>query len=705
VGASAGGLDAFRQLLAHVPSDSGLALVLVQHLEATRASLLGDALSRATRMEVAQAALGMRLAPNHVYVIPPGVQMAIEGGALRLSPLEEREHRPHLPIDFFLRSLAAERGPQAVGVILSGSASDGTAGLAAIRARGGITLAQDPRTARFAEMPRSALDAGVVDLCLPLPALGAELARLARHPYLVRSTATTLNPTPGLTQVLALVQAATGVDFGEHRPATVRRRLARRMAVRKVKNVTAYLQVLRREPAEAQALYDDLLVRVPSFFQDEESFDALGTVALPDILRHKPPGAPVRAWVLGCATGEEVYSLAISLLEHLDGCTSPHPVVIFGSDLREKALETARAGLYSEAAVYGLGEERLKRFFVRAERGWRVSAAVRELCVFVRHDVARDPPFSKLDLLLCRNLLVDFGHSLRRRVLAAAHYALGQPGYLLLGHAESASSVPRWFAAAGDGGRLLRRRSGPSALRLPPRATAFPFTRPPARTDDALARTAEGLVLARHGPPGVVVNDRLEEELASVKAQVSALLEEHGHGTDALASANDELVSANEELQGLNEELETAQEELQATNEELTTANDALRGRNQELQLASADVLNLLDAVEIPILMLDRERRIRCFTRRAAASMGLTPGDVGRRVTDVALPVQAPDLEAWIARSMDEAMLVEAEVQDHSGRWHRLQVRPHRGPADLVDGAILSLVDVQELKHEIATTE
>jgi two-component system CheB/CheR fusion protein len=825
VGASAGGLDAFRQLLAHLPADSGLALVLVQHLEATRASLLSDAIAQVTPMKVAQAEQGVRIEPNRVYVIPPGVQMAIEQGTLKLSRLDEAEHRPHLPIDFFLRSLAAERGRQAIGVILSGTASDGTAGLAAIRAQGGITFAQDPRSARFPGMPQSAVDAGVVDFSLPLPALAVELARLARHPYLARSEPTALAPAgAAVAQIVALVRATTGVDFGEHKPATFRRRLARRMAVRQAKDVASYLEVLSREPAEVQALYDDLLIKVTSFFREEGSFDELRRVAFPAILKHKAPGAPIRAWVVGCATGEEVYSLAISLIEHLDGCVPAHPVLIFGSDLSEKALEVARSGLYPDAAVRGLGEERLSRHFVRTERGWRVSPAVRELCVFVRHDVARDPPFSKLDLVSCRNVLIYFGQALQRRVLATAHYSLNQPGYLLLGRSESASSVPKWFTPASKDGRLFLRRPGPSAFRLAPRAAALPFARPlsldgpAARADGALARSADGAVLAHYGPPGVVVNDRLEvlqfrgrtgpyleppagepqsqllrmaraglaaplrlalalarrtsapvkrkgvaidgagggrtcdlvvlpvkaaesdeqafvvlfeehpsaapvprgrasrrfdavtrraleEELASMKEQVAALLDEHGHGTDALASANDELVSGNEELQSLNEELETAKEELQATNEELSTVNDELHGRNQELLLANADVLSLLDAVEIPILMLDGERRIRRFTRRAAEFMGLTSAEVGRRITDVALPIHVPDLEQWLARAMGQAILVEAEVQDRSDSWYRLQIRPRRAPGGRIDGAILSLVDIQDLKREVATAE
>ena len=428
VGASAGGLEAFRQLLAHLPPDSGLALVLVQHLEATRASLLSDALAQATTMKVAPAEQGMRIEPNRVYVIPPGVQMAIEQGALKLSPLEGDERRPHLPIDFFLRSLAAEQGKHAIGVILSGTASDGTAGLSAIREQGGITFAQDPRSARFAEMPQSAVDAGVVDFCLPLPALGAELARLARHPYLLGTEP--VFPAPAgaaIGQILALVQAATGVDFGEYKLATIQRRLARRMAVRKVTGIASYLEVLRRDSAEVQSLYDDLLIKVTSFFRDEGSFEELRQVALPEILRHKPLGAPVRAWVVGCATGEEVYSLAISLLEYLGDRLPAHPILVFGTDLSEKAIETARAGLYPDAAVHGVGEERLKRFFTRTDR--RLAGRPRRACSLRLRPARRGARTALLQAWTScaagtSHLL---RHSLQRRVLAVAHYASTSP--------------------------------------------------------------------------------------------------------------------------------------------------------------------------------------------------------------------------------------------------------------------------------------
>jgi two-component system CheB/CheR fusion protein len=826
VGASAGGLEGFRQLLAHVPAGSGLALVLVQHLESARESLLSEALAGVTRMKVSEAKDGVRVEPDRVYVIPPGTQMTIEQGVLRVSPIQGDERRPHLPIDFFLRSLAIERGRQAIGVVLTGNASDGTAGLTAIREHGGITFAQDPRTARFGAMPQSAVSAGVVDFCMPLPALGAELVRLASHPYLARSEP--VPPTPSgdaaLAEIIALMRRTTGVNFAEHKQATFKRRLARRMAVRKAADVASYLALLTTEPGEVRLLYEDLLIKVTSFFRDEGSFDELKAVAFPEILRHKAPGSPVRAWVVGCATGEEVYSLAIALIEHLGEGPAAHPVLVFGSDLDERAIEQARAGLYTESAVEGLGEERLKRFFVRTERGWRMSQAVRERCVFVRHDVARDPPFSRLDLMTCRNVLIYFGQTLQRRVIAAAHYCLNQPGYLLLGPSESTVGVGKWFTPASKGLGLFARKPGPSTFRFAPRGGTLHFPMPgsasvlpaPPRSDSVLTRHADDAVLQRYGPPGVVVNDRLEvvqfrgrtgpylespdgepqsqllkmargglaaplrialaearrtftpvrkenlrvdgkgqacnvvvlpvkandggdaayvvlfeecprsaqapgggrpggraargqgawrqaleDDLGATKEYVAVLLEEQGRTTDALASANEELISGNEELQSLNEELETAKEELQATNEELTTVNDELNGRNQEIQAANADILNLLDAVELPILMLDAQRRIQRFTSLASTVMGLKPADVGRRVTEVALPILAPDLEQWIAKAMREAVLVEAEVQDRADRWHRLQVRPRRGLDGKIDGAILSLADIDDLRHQV----
>src|SRR3990172_4356693 len=290
------------------------------------------------------------------------------------------------------------------------------------------------------------------------------------------------------------------------------------MAVRRAQHIAAYLKLLEEDPGEIRSLHDDLLIQVTSFFRDRECFEELEATALPEGLKAKAAGAPIRAWVVGCSTGEEVYSLAMSLVESLGTSPYVHPIQVFGSDVSEKAIEHARAGLYSEAAMREVGEERRSRFFVKSERGWRVDKALRDLCVFARNDVARDPPFSRLDLVSCRNVLIYFDHALQKRVLESLHHSLNQPGYLLLGRSENVSSAPRLFAPATARGTLFARRPVPSTFRLAPRSVAAPFARGPLVGDAAEHTGAEGglaqqvndLILARYGPPGVVVNERLE---------------------------------------------------------------------------------------------------------------------------------------------------------------------------------------------------
>ncbi|HUE69172.1 MAG TPA: chemotaxis protein CheB, partial [Candidatus Acidoferrum sp.] len=349
VGASAGGLDAFTQLLKHLPADSGMAFVLIQHLDPTHASFLRDALAKATTMTVSQAEDGTAVQPNHVYVIPPDADISIRGGMLTLASRALDARRSHLSVDGFLRSLAADRGSHAIGVVLSGNASDGTEGLRAIKAENGITLAQDPESARYGEMPRNAVNAGVVDYALPIPDLARELVRLSRHPYVA---AADVPPAAGDAdvhdQILMVVRNAFGVDFTEYKLSTLQRRLARRMAVRRAQDAQSYLALLQGDPNEVRALYEDILIHVTSFFRDQAVFDALESQILPAMLKDKPEGAPIRIWVAGCSTGEEVYSIAISVLEVLGN--SSRPIQIFGSDLSEPIIARARAGLYPDAA-------------------------------------------------------------------------------------------------------------------------------------------------------------------------------------------------------------------------------------------------------------------------------------------------------------------------------------------------------------------
>ena len=838
IGASAGGLEAFTQLLAALPPDTGMAFVLIQHLSPSHPSFLSEALSTATQMPVHQAEDGMRLAPNHVYVIPPGVDMEFARKMLRLRARADEPGKPHLSVDIFLRSLAAACGSHAIGVILSGTASDGTEGLRAIKGEGGITLAQEPQSAKFDGMPQSAVQAGVVDSCLPLPQLAQELVRLSHHAYTTDKAEDRPRNAPGdatLEKLFALVRNAVGIDFREYKSATFERRLARRMALRHVDSLADYVKLLEGSLDEARALYEDALIHVTSFFRDPEAFEALKKHVFPALLEHKPAEAPLRLWVAGCSTGEEVYSLAICLLEFLGERRHHHSIQIFGSDVSAKAVDKARAGLYPDSALSDLSQERRTCYFTQVEGGYRITKAVRELCVFVRHDLARDPPFSRLDLVTCRNVLIYFTPALQKRVLATFHYCLNTPGFLLLGRTESISGSTQFFSPVSKTHKLLARTQGPSKLRFS-RGPEFPPAEKPVHGRAALeplqspqesARRVDRLLLSRYAPPGVVVNDKLEIiqfrghtgpylepppgepqfnllkmareglfsplrvalararkelaptrmegvrvgqegssllcdllvipvtgppgdkeplyvvlfeevtlsgkrgsrpvrreaappakkqkgrehvpalklELAATKDYLQALLEEHGRTNDALASANEELVSGNEELQSLNEELETAKEELQSTNEELTTVNDELHSRNNELHLVNGDLVNLVNVVDIPVLILDLERRIRRFTPKTRSIMNILPSDVGRPISDITLNISVADLDRQVAEVIDTALMREAEVQDRAGRWHRMQIRPYKTTEDKIEGAMVSLIDIDALKHHVREVE
>src|SRR6266849_1067808 len=520
IGASAGGLEAFTQLLKALPADTGMAFILIQHLDPAHSSFLSQALGKTTSMKVVQVESGMRVEPDHVYVIPPNADVALAGDEL---VLVERgpPAQPHLPVDSFLRSLAHERGSQAIGVVLSGTASDGTAGLRAIKGEHGITLVQDPQSAKFSGMPQSAIDAGVVDYTLPLPLLAEELVRLSRHPYLAVDPE--LPPEQvdqdALNQIFLVVREAVGVDYTEYKPATLQRRLARRMALRKTKSLGDYLRILRQDPQEARLLHEDILIHVTSFFRDPEVFEALKKRVFPELLlRPSPEGAPIRIWVAGCSTGEEVYSLAIALLEFMDESPCPRTLRIFGSDISEQAIRTARQGLYPDSVVRELSEERRSRYFVKADGGYRVHKIVRELCVFVRHDLARDPPFSKLDLIACRNVLIYFAAALQKRIVATFHYCLNQPGYLVLGRTEGVVGFGRFFFPADKTNKIFARTTLPSRLRFGPPAKGQPIAGQPLdrvsleqhRSTVDVTRYVDRLLLAKYAPAGLIVNEAME---------------------------------------------------------------------------------------------------------------------------------------------------------------------------------------------------
>lgn len=842
VGASAGGFEAFSEMLAALPKKSGMAFVFIQHLDPTHPSVLPDILKGATRIPVEQVKDGVLVQPDHIYVIPANTTMLIKNGALRLVT-RSLVRGQHLPIDRFFVSLAAERGNQAIGVILSGTASDGTEGCRAIKAGGGIVFAQDEASAKFGSMPRSAVSAGCVDFVLPPRQIARELVRIGQHPYITKMShaqehGLVLAPTSELQELLSMVREASGVDFGLYKQSTLQRRIKRRMLVQHFETVKEYLRYIRKNPAELDELYKDILIHVTGFFRDKEAFDSLRENVFPRLFaaRHADQ-APVRIWVPGCSTGEEAYSVAITVLEYLwerprkENAVSFNTKVvqIFATDLSESALERARSGLYTQAAVASLSPERLARFFVRLDGGYQINSAIREMCIFARQNVTRDPPFSNLDLITCRNLLIYLGPELQKRVIPTLHYALKPDGYLMLGGSESLGSFTDHFILVDKKYRIYQKKR--TASRLITFFSGIDYSshrleaakaRPTPAPELTVDKEVERVLVNRYVPPSIVVNDQMEivqfrgrtgdylepasghptfslskmsregllidlrsainkakktnspvrtenvqiksnggtkpvtlevvpvrgqaaserfyivvfqepphhrvpkggkgkqaivrradsreaqalrREILQLREQLRAVIEDHETTSEEFKSANEEVLSANEELQSTNEELETAKEELQSSNEELSTLNEELQNRNNELSLANNDLVNLLANVNIPIVMVGNDLRIRRFTPPAEKLLNLIPADLGRRLREIRPNLDFDDVEKLVQRSIDTTTVQEQETQEKDTRvWYLMKVRPYRTSENRIDGAVISFQDIDALKRTLDET-
>ena len=513
IGASAGGLAAFSTLLKALPPKSGMAFVLIQHLEPGHESALTSLLARVTTMKVVEVSDGLVVEPNHVYVIPPNKKMTIRNGALRLTPRAGNHGLPR-PIDDFSIALAEEQGGSSIGVVLSGTGSDGTYGLKAIKAAGGVTLAQDPKTAEWRDMPTNAITAGAVDFVLSPRRIADELARIGQHPWL--RDAREVPEGSDLDKVCLLLRSLCGIDLRLYKQATVRRRIARRMALLKIGSLDKYAQALKQNAEEARALANDIFIHVTSFFRDPECFQALRRRVLAKLCARKKAEDSIRIWVAGCSTGEEVYSIAMLLLEELGDRAARTKIQIFGTDIQESAVEHARSGVYSQAGVLGVSPVRLKRFFVKADQGYQIQKFVRDLCVFARQDLARDPPFSRLDLVSCRNALIYMGPALQRRVLSLFQYALNPGGFLFLGNSESIGEQSDVFGADDAKHRIFVRQQGSGPFREVHAETAPAkelvagalIAAPPTATRDYRKET-EAALLEHFAPPAIVVDPDL----------------------------------------------------------------------------------------------------------------------------------------------------------------------------------------------------
>src|SRR5262245_31475916 len=607
VGASAGGLEAFRQLLEHLPNDTGMAFVFVQHLDPAHESILAELLSKVTDMPVKEVKDGMRVEPSHVYVIPRNTNMVISSGALRLAPREERRGQ-HRPIDYFLRSLAEENGAGAIGVILSGTASDGTLGLEAIKDAGGLTFAQDEETAKYDGMPHSAINAGCVDFVLPPERIADELARLARHPHdgavgaarregLLRPSEEPGDGVGSLDEILWLAHEVGGVDFSHYQPDVTQQSVTRRMTLLKLDGLNAYAHYLCDHKEEAEMLYRDIGSGVTGFFRDPKSFEALKEKVFPELVKMRVGDEPLRFWVVDCSTGEEAYSIAIAFLEFVENRGERIPIQIFTTDLSNDAIVSARAGLYSQSIVNDVSPERLRRFFVNTRRGYQISKPVRGMCVFARHNILTDTPFSRMDLVNCRDLLIRLSPAMRKKAIHTLHYSLKPSGFLLPGSLEAVDAFASLFKLEDEKSKIYSRIPGPSyipfrlprgidstdkveegkeAIQILEEADVYSAAQLKPNQAEA-AEAGRGRGANRSLASAKLSEVQLRRKLQATREYLQSVIEQHKAYAEELQSANEELQSSNEELECVSEELETAKQELELRNEQLKQDKEKLR--------------------------------------------------------------------------------------------------------------------------------
>jgi two-component system CheB/CheR fusion protein len=819
IGASAGGLNAYTALLSALPADTGMSFVVVQHLAADHTSFLATLLARVTQMPVTEVHDGPRLEPNTIYVIPPNRTMVIGDGHLSL---EDRSPGLHFSIDIFFKALAESHGPRAIGVVLSGTGSDGMRGVEAIKAAGGVTFAQDA-SAQHWGMPQSAVSTGCVDFVMSPQNIALELAKLATVPDLAFSSEPIESPQE-VDSVLGILRERFNADFSQYKENTLHRRIRRRMALRRIESVPEYRNLLRDDLNESGALYQDILINVTSFFRDPQNFEALKNTVFPGLLAPDASEEPIRIWIVGCSSGEEVYSIAIALLEYMDEVNKHRPLRVFGTDINGRAIERARRGWYAKSIVEELSEQRRKRYFVELDGGYCVQKSVRALCTFAPHNALTDPPFSRMDLVSCRNLLIYFQSGLQRKLLPLLHYALKPGGSLFLGASESISHFRDLFEQQDLRHKIYMKR--PSTERPGPILKAAAGTTPaspvasrksvPLRDSASDSqRTADLVALKYYAPPGVLIDEegeilhfrgdvspylaqsdgrpshnllkvareglfaplrsaltqaaadsrgarsenavvknaeglitvsiavipvfypaprapaywvffeptaetleqrllaqsrRLEtgqdivrqiavltDELAATREHLEATIESQEASNEDLQAANEEVQSANEELQSSNEELETSKEEIQSSNEELTTVNDELRLRNHELDRANDDLNNLFSSVQLAIVMLWQDLRIRRFTPLAQTLFNILPSDVGRAIADMRHNIDIEDFQELLSQAVNQGKEIEEQVLSRDGRFYLLRLRPYRTQGDAVDGAVVVLIDIDTL--------
>lgn len=818
LGASAGGLDALEQFFAQIPAASGVAFVVIQHLEPNHQGMLPELLQRVTPLTVIQAGDRMSVKPDWVYVIPPNRDLSILHGKLHL--LEPQAIRGlRLPIDAFFRALADDQRERAIGVILSGMGADGTLGLGAIKENAGLALVQSPESAQFDSMPRSAIEAGLADIVAPPHELWEKILAFLMHSprglHVAADAGLDLKSRSGLEQIVILLRERTGNDFSLYKKNTIYRRIERRMGLHQLDAIAKYVLYLRENPQEVDLLFKELLIGVTSFFRDPAVWEALKNQAIPALLAEYPAGKALRAWVPACSTGEEAYSLAMIFKEVLaaNHCKQPFKLQIFATDLDQDAIDRARQGLYPANIVGDISEERLSRFFTIDGSGYRIKKEIREMVIFAPHNVIMDPPFTKLDLLCCRNLLIYLSQELQEKLILLFHYTLVNHGILTLGNAETMGNANHLFTVIDNKLRLYRRLDTPYPLNVEFPTKYFPVATMVEESEKHpsianLQTLADQLLLQHFAPAAVLVNadgdilyisgrtgkylepaagkanwnihamareglrselmgalkrartqseivqitgltvatdsgsqtvnvsvqainkpdvlkgmamvvftdvatppvaktsrrspnaaqKLLQAELMQAQEDLQTLREQMQTSQEELKSANEELQSTNEELQSTNEELTTSKEEMQSLNEELQTVNAELQVKVDDLSRASNDMNNLLNSMEIATVFLDGALNIRRFTRHISHLFKLIAADVGRPLSDIVTDLDYPELQQDAQEVLRTLVFVEKQVRASEERWFKVRIMPYRTQDNLIDGVVITFIDISETK-------
>ena len=822
VGASAGGLKAFEQFFTHLPANSGMAYIVIQHLSSPGKSILPEILQRYTDMPVIQIKDMIDVKPDHVYVIPPGSDLALQDGRLRLMKPEAGK-RHVLPIDRFFRSLALVQGARAIGIVLSGALSDGSLGLKIIKAEGGLTIAQDPETAEYADMPRSAIATQAVDYILPPQIMGELMLKYIHQEVLDeyrRGSGEISIPEAGMEKLFFLLRSKTGHDFSQYKKSTILRRIERRMKISLIQDLEEYILHLEDDPEEIEALFQEILINVTHFFRDPEAFQALSEKAIRPLIAQKQiDKSPLRIWVAACSSGEEAYSIAICIQEQIESQKAACRVQIYANDLDTHAIDTARKGVYSQGSIENVSAERLQRFFRQEDQGYQVKKVIRDMVVFSTQNLISAPPFSRIDLLCCRNVLIYLELELQEQLLRQFHYSLNPGGILFLGNSEGTSRNSELFKTIDSKHRIFRSKEidtqrrlqtmARSAPRKAPNLIPDPIEKQP--TSSGLREWIEMALLEQHTPAAVIIDSKnnilfihgrtgrylepapgegssnlvrmaregLKTELARalhnasirketvrregvkvktngdeqtinliirpvdgwpnfsgfmvvleevkpasgqdaveasgdepVDHQVAQLQkalqdkDEHLHSiidelentNQDLKSANEELQSYNEEIQSANEELETSKEELQSVNEELATINAELQLKNEELGRINNDIYNLLNSTEIATLFVDLDLQIRRFTPQIQSIYNLLPIDMGRSIGDFVSDLAHDRLEEDIQEVLITLVPKTIEAQAKDGAWYLVNIKIYRTLEHVVDGAVITFVNITQQK-------